>query len=217
MKKILLVLLSVLITSSAFAQDIIVTKEGKKIESKVLEVNVDDIKFKNLDNVDGPIYTMRKSEIATILYANGQVDVFNMNLHTVPAQYPIQQPYIYYTKTDFDNAKRLRNAGIGCFAGGLGSIVLGSVLLGTSDYYYYDPYYGYVSWDYNWPQEIAGNVFTSLGCMSTIAGIIMWPIGQTRMNKIKRYNSNDFSLFENDKMQLNLAIGGNVAGLKLNF
>jgi hypothetical protein len=215
MKKVLLVLISVLITFSVFAQDIIVTREGKKIESKVLEINEYDIKYKNLENLDGPIYTMKKSEIATILYANGQVDVFNMSLHTAPM---LQQPYntMYYTKTDFDNARKLRNAGIGCFAGGLGLCILGSVLINTSYYYTYD-YYSYGSWYNNLPQGIAGSILTTIGSMATIAGIVMWPVGQTKMNKIRRFNPNGFSLFENEKMQLNLALGGNVAGLKLNF
>jgi hypothetical protein len=50
-----------------------------------------------------------------------------------------------------------------------------------------------------------------------IAGIVMWPIGQSRMNKINRAYPNGFSLFQNEKMQLNMALGGNNVGLRLNF
>ena len=42
----------------------------------------------------------------------------------------------------------------------------------------------------------------------------MWAVGQTQMNRI---NQHGYSLFESEKMQLNLAISGNRMGLKLNF
>jgi plasmid replication initiation protein len=46
MKKVLLILFSMLITFFAFAQDIIITKEGKKIESIVFEISDIEIKYK---------------------------------------------------------------------------------------------------------------------------------------------------------------------------
>jgi hypothetical protein len=62
--------------ASAFAQDVIVTKDSKRIEAKVTEVNEDYIKYKDFDNQDGPVYTLAKNRIATILYQNGKVEVF---------------------------------------------------------------------------------------------------------------------------------------------
>jgi hypothetical protein len=44
-------------TCALFAQDVIVTKDSKRINAKVTEVNPDDIKYKNFDNPDGPTYT----------------------------------------------------------------------------------------------------------------------------------------------------------------
>ncbi|MDR2037649.1 MAG: hypothetical protein LBQ60_06975, partial [Bacteroidales bacterium] len=58
------------------AQDVIVTKNSKKIEAKVLEINVDNIKYKNFDHLDGAIYTLPKSDIVTIVYQNGRVETF---------------------------------------------------------------------------------------------------------------------------------------------
>jgi len=201
MKKIVLVLLSVLITSFAFAQDIIITKEGNKIEAKVLEINEYDIKYKKLENLDGPVYTMKKSDIASIIYENGQVDVFNIDLSTAPVWQATPNNTIYYTKADYEKAKRLRDAGVGCFAGGMIAGSLGFII----------GVVGGASLNYG-----AMTIGTLLMCLSapvTIAGIVMWPIGQTRMNTISRLNPNGFTLFENEKIQLNLA--GN--GLKLNF
>ena len=201
MKKISLILLSVLITSFAFAQDVIITKDGKKIESKILEVNEYDIKYKNFENPDGPTYTMKKSEIATIVYEGGQVDVFNMDVNVAPARQVVPNNTIFYTKADYENARRLRNAGVGCFVGGMAAGTIGFVTLIAAAY------------TFNFGAAYVGSVLIILSCPVTIAGIVMWPIGQTRMNKINRLNPNGFSLFENEKIQLNLATNG----LKLNF
>ena len=207
MKKITLLLLAIFITSFALAQDVIVTKDGKKINSKVTEINEYDIRYKNYENLDGPIYTMKKSEIASILYENGQVDVFNLDMQPAYNQQNTFGYTTYYTQTDFNNAKNLRNAGIGCFAGGLALSLTGYILIGTSFNYYYE----------NIGQANAGIILWLTGSAATIAGIVMWPVGQVRMNKIRRLNPNGFSLFENEKMQLNMTLGGNNMGFKLNF
>jgi hypothetical protein len=79
MKKIKLFLAMWFLTTFlgvCFAQDVIVTKDARKINAKVTEVNIDDIKYKNFDNQDGPTYTMLKSAVSSILYQNGTVETF---------------------------------------------------------------------------------------------------------------------------------------------
>jgi hypothetical protein len=61
---------------NAIAQDVIVTKDEKKINAKVTEVYIDNIKYKRIDNLDGPTYTLPKSAISSILYQNGNVETF---------------------------------------------------------------------------------------------------------------------------------------------
>jgi len=61
---------------TCFAQDIILTTESKKIEAKVTEVNADDIRYKNFDNLNGPVYTLSKYDISAIFYENGIVETF---------------------------------------------------------------------------------------------------------------------------------------------
>ena len=58
------------------AQDIIVTKDSRRIEAKVTEVNIDNVKYKVFAHQDGPTYTLLKSDIVTILYQNGNVETF---------------------------------------------------------------------------------------------------------------------------------------------
>ena len=76
----IILLLSVFVFSSTitFSQDTIFTKNDKIISSKVLEVLPQEIKFKKSENPDGPLYTMKKSEIKKIVYENGSVDIFNV-------------------------------------------------------------------------------------------------------------------------------------------
>ena len=75
--KQLLVFLFLLCAASVSAQDVIVKKDGSTILSKVLEVGQNEIKYKKYDNVDGPIYTIKKSELQSINYQNGAKDTFS--------------------------------------------------------------------------------------------------------------------------------------------
>lgn len=65
------------ITICSYAQDVIVTKDAKKIDAKILEVSTSEIRYKELDNLDGPVFILRADEILTIIYANGKVVIYN--------------------------------------------------------------------------------------------------------------------------------------------
>ncbi|GHV35311.1 hypothetical protein FACS1894180_7240 [Bacteroidia bacterium] len=56
--------------------DVITKKNGDQINAKVLEIGNDEVKYKKFGNENGPTYTISKSEIFTIKYANGSKDVF---------------------------------------------------------------------------------------------------------------------------------------------
>lgn len=51
--------------------DVIYLKNGEKIIVKVLEVDRGVIKYKRCDNLDGPLFTVRKSSLAMLQYYNG--------------------------------------------------------------------------------------------------------------------------------------------------
>lgn len=51
--------------------DIITLKNGNEIRAKVLEVGVHDIRYKECDNPDGPIFTISKRDVFMIKYPNG--------------------------------------------------------------------------------------------------------------------------------------------------
>ena len=73
---IICALASIAVTSLV-AQDIIVTKDAKKIEAKITEVSKSEIKYKEFDYQDGPTFTLSVEEINSIIYANGKVALYN--------------------------------------------------------------------------------------------------------------------------------------------
>ena len=77
MKQLIFIVLALIASASLAAQDIIVTKNAKKIDAKILEVSTSEIRYKELDNLDGPIFILRADEINSIIYANGKVVLYN--------------------------------------------------------------------------------------------------------------------------------------------
>ena len=79
--KLLQVLLILISTNFlCFAQDVIYKlNSSDSIVAKVIEVNPETIKFKKLSNIDGPLYTIKKSEINKIIYGNGDIENYVKN------------------------------------------------------------------------------------------------------------------------------------------
>ena len=75
MRKLFMIISFISLTVSA--QDVIVKIDGSTILSKVLEVNTNDIKYKKFSNLEGPVYTLGKSDIMSINYENGEKDTFD--------------------------------------------------------------------------------------------------------------------------------------------
>jgi hypothetical protein len=79
MKTYKIILLSVLfsfVASVALAQDLIVKRDAEEIEAKVEEITDTHIKYHKFSNLEGPVYSVAKSEVLMIKYANGEKDVF---------------------------------------------------------------------------------------------------------------------------------------------
>lgn len=70
------------ISFNSFTQDLVILKNGDEIESKILEITPELVKYKKWGNMEGPIYSMNKSEVFMIKYANGTKDVFNTSSTT---------------------------------------------------------------------------------------------------------------------------------------
>lgn len=77
MKRLILLAFLLVAGYSSFAQDIITKKDGTDIKAKISEVGTTEVKYKNFSNLDGPVYTISKSDILMITYENGERDIFN--------------------------------------------------------------------------------------------------------------------------------------------
>lgn len=76
--KNLLILISFLTLSTAcISQDTLFKKVGDPIICKIIEINEEDVKYKNLDNLDGPSYTISAAKIDYIRLQNGTEHRFN--------------------------------------------------------------------------------------------------------------------------------------------
>ena len=94
MKTTIIIISFLLVGFSATAQDVITLKNGEDIQAIVQEINEVDIKYKKFDNPNGPNYTLKKSEILMIRYANGSKDVFADIVAPVVESTPTPTPTI---------------------------------------------------------------------------------------------------------------------------
>ena len=96
-KSLFLVAILLLCGASVFAQDIITLKNGDDIQALVQDIGEVDVKYKKFDNPNGPNYTLKKSEILMIRYANGSKDVFADNTTPTATTTPapvVKQPSV---------------------------------------------------------------------------------------------------------------------------
>lgn len=77
LKRLLMSLIALLMMMTASAQDIITRVNGSSIRAKVEEVSATVVKYRAADNLQGPLYSIPVSEVATITYRNGKFDRFN--------------------------------------------------------------------------------------------------------------------------------------------
>ncbi|MDI1353468.1 MAG: DUF4190 domain-containing protein [bacterium] len=86
--------------------DVLLFRDGSEIRAKVLEVAPTDIKYKRCDNIEGPSYVTRKSDLFMVKYANGTKEVMK---EEAPAQKefntynPSPQSQVKYNKKRAEN------------------------------------------------------------------------------------------------------------------
>ena len=77
MKYILLFILFICSSNIIKAQDTLSMRSGENILVKVIEVGTAEVKYKKLDNLNGPVFSMLKSDLLMIKYANGTNEDFS--------------------------------------------------------------------------------------------------------------------------------------------
>jgi hypothetical protein len=78
MKKITLLFILFVCSSNIIkAQDTLSMRTGENILVKVIEVGTTEVKYKKLDNLNGPIFSILKSDLLIVKYENGTKDDFS--------------------------------------------------------------------------------------------------------------------------------------------
>jgi hypothetical protein len=65
------------------AQDKIYRKNGKVLEVKIIEIGSTDIKYKQLNEPDGPVYVLETDRVKKIITADGKTQTFTDNLKDI--------------------------------------------------------------------------------------------------------------------------------------
>lgn len=86
MKKFILLMTVLMASMVASAQDTINFHNGRVEAAKVMEVGMGKIKYKKIANLDGPLYLLDESEVASIKYQNGDVETFAQPVQVAPVE-----------------------------------------------------------------------------------------------------------------------------------
>lgn len=87
------------------AQDVITYKNGKEIKGRVTEVTNNEVKFRKEENLDGPVYSMLKTEILMVQYANGNKEMFTDKAATTGAVKEKKDQTIYDDRLKFSGPR----------------------------------------------------------------------------------------------------------------
>ncbi|MHC2993200.1 hypothetical protein OB13_17025 [Pontibacter sp. HJ8] len=95
MKKLLFTLLACTSFLISQAQDILIKRNGDELEVKVLEINLEEIRYKRYDNLEGPLISIAKGEVFMIKYENGTKVTFQDVVRPASSQvnYPARTGY----------------------------------------------------------------------------------------------------------------------------
>ena len=138
MKRFILSIVALAITSVCFAQDIIVQKDGNTIPAKVIKVTQSEVEYKKFNNQDGPTYTISIKDLLRINYENGTIDTFgsaDLNPNNIPVASTNSRPTDSQLVNFYsENIKKMKKAKIQKIIGyvGGGLLVAGGLAVAIS-------------------------------------------------------------------------------------
>lgn len=92
----ILFLFVVVAYDSVSAQDVIITRDSKRIDASVQEISDTEVRYKRQDNPNGPVFVIKTSEISSIMFANGEVQSFENVQANASSQVNQQQESVNY-------------------------------------------------------------------------------------------------------------------------
>ncbi|WP_353722729.1 hypothetical protein [Dyadobacter sp. 676] len=85
LKNQLLAMLMLLFIAQAYAQtprkaDVVNMRDGSKLEVHIQEVDDQVVKYRKINDPEGPLFSIKKADIASIRYGNGEEETFEATL-----------------------------------------------------------------------------------------------------------------------------------------
>jgi hypothetical protein len=65
------------LSENLMGQDIVLTRKQETLKTKILEIDDQNVKYKRFDFLDGPTFSIKKSDILLIIYSNGLRETFD--------------------------------------------------------------------------------------------------------------------------------------------
>jgi hypothetical protein len=93
MKNLLLFILLSCFSNLIKAQDTLTMRSGENVIVKIIEVGSNEVKYKKIENLNGPIFVTLKSDLYLIRYENGGKDDFSTIGKVANAQESYTQGY----------------------------------------------------------------------------------------------------------------------------
>lgn len=109
MKKLLSIFAALSLFGFCNAQDQLFKKDNTKLLVRITEISPDEIKYKLFDNLTGPTYVVRKSDVSLLIYENGKHEVINTPAENVSVPRQIIVPTTrHYGMSKEDSLKFFR-------------------------------------------------------------------------------------------------------------
>ncbi|MDR1594478.1 MAG: hypothetical protein LBS43_08360 [Prevotellaceae bacterium] len=188
----------------------ITKKDGSEISAKVIEIDLEVIRYKQYDNQTGPTYVLAKSDVFRIKYEDGRIEVYGATANPVTetttatppqqtertpvtaapyqadwqAQMQANAPDIYQR---FRRGTRQSKVGLGLTIGGMAAIITGYAIIGSTveDNTLDDEDLGTVG--AGALVAVAGSILTAVGTPIMIVGFVKK--GKAKREYFSRYGN----------------------------
>jgi hypothetical protein len=182
----------IFLSCACFAQDILLTKDFRKIKGEVTEVNEGSIKYKNKD---GRVYTLQKSDITSIFYQNGEIKTLSLTDYNLLTKREIKQFVIPEMKSNYPELLAQHNTGKTMAYTGAAVTLIGAACLAYTAI-------GYFSWDEGSGEGMKDSHMNAMyvGIPLALGGITLVAIGE--MKSKRAFNDFAYRMSESSVSQL---------------
>lgn len=223
MKKIFAIMLLLFVMTTMAAQDMIFKRDGSKIDAIIVERNEFDLRYRRINYQDGPLFLVNLADLDSIIYANGDIEVFVLESEIEPPLIKDSKNHYYYhgsriSSKEVVNLMRnncpdaysyyksnLHDEIWGACLTGVGVVMLGFGI-GMPRYYSAN----------GMPYGTSGySLLTTFGSIFTVVGIPLWAIGS--INRQNSYNVYNEYCKATELVNFTIQRSENGIGLAMNF